>query len=74
MTWENVVRAQTDTYFESHVESDGLGAFEHYRDFPPAEEQQTQPKAPIADALYSWGIFDLTEPLTITKPDTGDRY
>ncbi|MFB6140120.1 MAG: DUF1214 domain-containing protein [Halosimplex sp.] len=74
VTWENVVRAQTDTYFESHVENDGLGAFKHYRDFPPIEEQRTQPKAPIADALYSWGIFDLAEPLTITKPDTCDRY
>ncbi|SEP12900.1 Protein of unknown function [Halogranum amylolyticum] len=74
VTWENVVRAQTDSYFESHVENEGLGAFKHYRDFPPIEEQQTQPKAPIADALYSWGIFDLTEPLTITKPDTEGRY
>ncbi|WP_255150093.1 DUF1214 domain-containing protein [Halorarius halobius] len=74
VTWENVVRAETDTYFQSHVGNDGLGAFKHYRDFPPIEEQQTQPKAPIADALYSWGIFDLTEPLTITKPDTEGRY
>ncbi len=26
------------------------------------------------DTLYSIGIFDLTTPVTITKPDTGDRF
>jgi hypothetical protein len=24
--------------------------------------------------MYSFGVFDLTTPLTITKPDTGDRF
>ena len=26
------------------------------------------------DTLYSFGVFDLTSPVTITKPDTGDRF
>jgi len=26
------------------------------------------------DTLYSAGVFDLTESVTVTKPDTGDRY
>jgi hypothetical protein len=26
------------------------------------------------DTLYSFGIFDLTEPVTIVKPDTGKRF
>jgi hypothetical protein len=26
------------------------------------------------DTMYSFGVFDLTTPLTITKPDTGDRF
>ncbi|WP_206025707.1 DUF1214 domain-containing protein [Rhodococcus sp. 14C212] len=26
------------------------------------------------DTLYSLGVFDLTEPVTITKPETGGRY
>jgi len=26
------------------------------------------------DTLYSAGVFDLTEPVTVTQPDTGDRY
>ncbi|QFU81831.1 DUF1214 domain-containing protein [Natronorubrum aibiense] len=74
VTWENFLRAQADDYFESHVEIDGFGEFKHYRDIPPIEEQVNQPKAPNHEVLYSWGIFDLTEPVTITKPDTGDRY
>jgi hypothetical protein len=32
------------------------------------------PRQPNRDTLYSVGLFDLNEPLTITKPDTGDRY
>lgn len=74
VTWENFLRAQADDYFESHVEIGGFGEFKHYRDIPPIEEQVNQPKAPNHEVLYSWGIFDLTEPVTITKPDTGDRY
>ena len=26
------------------------------------------------DTLYSMGIFDLSSPVTIIKPDTGDRF
>ena len=29
---------------------------------------------PNRDTLYSFGVFDLTEPVTITLPDSGDRY
>ncbi|MFC4542328.1 DUF1214 domain-containing protein [Halosolutus amylolyticus] len=74
VTWENFLRVQADDYFGSHVEIGGFGEFKHYRDIPPIEEQVNQPKAPNHEVLYSWGIFDLTEPVTITKPDTGDRY
>ena len=26
------------------------------------------------DTIYSFGVFDLTTPVTITKPDTGKRF
>jgi hypothetical protein len=72
VTYENYPRAQTDTYFRSYVELAGLGAFYHYRTPVPVEDQVVQYEN--RDVLPSVGIFDLTEPVTITKPDTGDRY
>jgi hypothetical protein len=72
VTWENYARAQTDTYFQSYVDLAGLGGFYHYRTPVPIDEQVVQYEN--RDVLPSIGIFDLTEPVTITKPDTGDRY
>ena len=72
VTWENYCRAQTDTYFESYVELAGLGEFYHYREPVPIDEQVVQFEN--RDVLPSIGIFDLTDPVTITKPDTGNRY
>ncbi len=70
--YTNYTRAQTDRYFESYAELGGFGEFYHYRTPIPIDEQVVAVEH--RDVLPSVGIFDLTEPVTIIKPDTGDRY
>lgn len=70
---DNVIRAETDTYFQKKVdEAGGIGRLNHNRTPPPVENQ------PIIrmnrDTLYSAGVFDLTEPVTLTMPDSGGRF
>ena len=65
-------RCSSPTYFESYVELGGLGTFYHYRTPVPVDEQVVQYEN--RDVLPSVGIFDLAEPVTITKPHTGGRY
>ena len=72
VTWENYTRAESDMYFQSYVELGGFGEFYYLRELTPIDEQNIIQKN--RDTLYSAGIFDLTEPVTVTKPDTGDRY
>ncbi|MFP8955778.1 DUF1214 domain-containing protein [Natrialbaceae archaeon A-CW3] len=70
--YTNYVRAQTDRYFKSYAELGGFGQLYHYRTPIPIDEQVVAVEH--RDVLPSVGIFDLTEPVTITKPNTGDRY
>ena len=72
VTWDTYVRAQTDTMFKSYVDDGAFGTFYNIRQPTPIDQQQVIRMN--RDTLYSMGIFDLTEPLTVTKPDTGDRY
>jgi len=72
VTWENFPRAQLHREMEHFVEQGGFGEFYHYRTLFPLDEQVEA--ATNRDTLYSVGVFDLTEPVTITKPDPGDRY
>lgn len=72
VTWENFPRAQFHIQMESYVEKGGFGELYHFRTLLPLDEQTEA--ASNRDTLYSLGFFDLTEPVTITKPDTGDRY
>ncbi|WP_458191077.1 DUF1214 domain-containing protein [Haladaptatus sp. NG-WS-4] len=70
--YTNFIRAQTDRYFKSYADLGGFGEFYHYRTPIPIDEQVVAVEH--RDVLPSIGIFDLTEPLIITKPDTGNRY
>ena len=70
--WDNYVRAQTDTMLKSYVDSGAFGKFTHLRQPTPIDQQNVIRMN--RDTLYSLGIFDLTNPVTITKPDTGDRF
>ncbi|WP_254533492.1 DUF1214 domain-containing protein [Natrinema gelatinilyticum] len=72
VTWENFPRAQIHLMMESIVEQGGFGEFYHYRTLVEPGVQLAA--LPNRDTFYSVGVFDLTEPVTITKPDTGDRY
>ncbi|WP_254532769.1 DUF1214 domain-containing protein [Natrinema gelatinilyticum] len=72
VTWENFPRSQLHGQMERFVEWGGFGEFYHYRTLLPLDKQVET--ASNRDTLYSIAVFDLTEPATITKPDTGDRY
>lgn len=72
VTWGNSPQAQIHLMMESIVEQGGFGEFYHYRTLVEPGVQLAA--LPNRDTFYSVGVFDLTEPTTITKPDTGDRY
>ncbi|WP_083898729.1 DUF1214 domain-containing protein [Natronococcus jeotgali] len=72
VTWENFPRSQIHLMMENIVEQGGFGEFYH---FPTIVGPEVRIAAlPNRDTIYSIGVFDLTEPVTITKPDTGDRH
>ena len=73
VTWENYPRANCHASFKATVENGGLGRLYHVRGLAPVGEVQLG-IGENRDTLYSLGVFDLTEPVTITKPDTGGRY
>jgi hypothetical protein len=72
VTWDNFVRAETDKYFKSYVQLGGIGNFYHIRKPTPIDAQKIIRMN--RDTLYSLLIVDLTSPVTITKPGTGDRF
>lgn len=72
VTWRNYTRAETDTYFKGYVAKGGFGKFFHTREVVPIDEQVVI--GMNRDTMYSLGIFDLTTPITITKPETDDRF
>jgi len=72
VTWENFPRSQIHLMMESIVEQGGFGEFYHYRTLVGPGVQLAA--LPNRDTFYSVGVFDLTEPVTITLPDSGDRY
>ncbi len=68
----NFVRAESDMTFDRYVKQDGFGKFVHIRQPVPIDKQDVIRMN--RDTLYSAGIFDLTEPVTITKPDSDGRF
>jgi hypothetical protein len=72
VTWDNWVRAESDKMFKSYADLGGFGKFFNIRKPTPIDAQKVIRMN--RDTLYSFGIFDLTTPVTITKPDTGDRF
>ncbi len=70
----NYVRAESDLQFKGYAEKyDAFGKFTHSRKPYDVKKQVTQ--SGNRDTLYSFGVFDLSKsPLTISLPDTGDRY
>jgi hypothetical protein len=73
VTADNYVRAETDYQFKTYIDKVGcFGKFFHNR-APYDVNKQTTVRA-NRDTLYSFGVFDLTSPVTITLPDPEGRY
>ncbi|MBA4709335.1 DUF1214 domain-containing protein [Aquitalea magnusonii] len=72
VTVDTFVRAETDRYFKQRVEQGAFGKFHHERG--PVDVDKQLVIRMNRDTPYSTGIFDLTQPLTIVKPDTGGRF
>ncbi|MGY5450352.1 DUF1214 domain-containing protein [Agarivorans sp. MS3-6] len=68
VTVDNFVRAETDMTFKRYETTGGFGKFAHIRQPTPLDKQDVIRMN--QDTLYSIGIFDLTTPVTITKPTT----
>ena len=67
VTWDTFVRAESDKYFKSYADLGGFGKFYNIRQPTPIDAQKVIRMN--RDTLYSFGVFDLTSPVTITKPD-----
>ena len=69
----NYVRAESDFQIKTYAETLGaFGTLVHQRDFYSVENQLTV--RVNRDTYYSFGLYDLTSPVTIIKPDPGDRF
>ncbi len=72
VTVDNFVRAETDLTLKRYVSQGAFGKFLHIRQMVPIDKQDVIRMN--RDTLYSVGIFDLTAPVTIIKPDPGTRF
>jgi len=70
--WGNYPRANCHASFQATVDEGGFGQLYNFRNITPVSEQLDVEAN--RDTIYSLGVFDLTEPVTITLPDSGDRY
>lgn len=73
VTIANYVRAESDFQMRGYIEKfDCFGRLAHVR--VPYDVHNQVTVRGNRDTLYSWGVFDLTSPLTVRLPDPGDRY
>ncbi len=72
VTVDNFVRAETDMTMARYVAQGGFARIMHLRQPVPLDKQDVIRMN--RDTLYSIGVFDLTSPVTITKPDPSDRF
>ena len=72
VTVDNFVRAETDLTLKRYVAQGGFGKVVHVRESAPIDKQDIIRMN--RDTLYSFGVFDLTTPVTITKPDSHGRF
>ena len=69
---DNFARAETDRTMQDYVDLGGFGKFYHTR-VPSPLDKQSVVRLNL-DTLYSFGVFDLNTPATISLPDSGDRF
>ncbi len=72
VTVDNFVRAETDLTFKRYVAQGAFGQLFHIRQPVPLDRQDVIRMN--RDTLYSIGVFDLTEPVTIVKPNPQGRF
>jgi hypothetical protein len=72
VTIDNYCRAETDGYLQKRADDGHFGRIKLLRE-PVTVDNQPVVRA-NRDTLYSYGVFDLTHPVTITMPDAGDRF
>ncbi|ODR83266.1 hypothetical protein BG842_09895 [Haladaptatus sp. W1] len=72
VTWANYPRANCHASFQSAADRGGFGQLYNVRNIAPVKDQLDVETN--RDTIYSYGVFDLTEPVTVTLPDSGDRY
>ena len=72
VTVDTFVRAETDRTMAAYVDQGGFGKFFHIRQPTPIDKQDVIRMQ--RDTLYSIGVFDLTNPVKITLPDSDGRY
>ncbi|BBX82456.1 DUF1214 domain-containing protein [Mycolicibacterium aubagnense] len=71
---DNFARAESDLYFSGIArDSGGAGSFLHHRELSPIDHQVVIRQN--RDTLYSAAVFDLDAgPVTVTLPNSGDRF
>jgi hypothetical protein len=72
VTVDNFVRAETDMTLSRYVKQGAFGKFLHIRQPTPIDKQDVVRMN--LDTLYSVGVFDLTTPVTIVKPESEGRF
>ncbi|TWT40623.1 hypothetical protein KOR42_49300 [Thalassoglobus neptunius] len=73
VTIKNYIRAESDVQMKGYAQkAGGVGKMFHMRE-PYSVENQTTIRG-NRDTLYSVGVFDLTMPVTITKPASPNRF
>jgi hypothetical protein len=73
VTAANYVRAESDFQMKGYIESfNCFGKFHHNRQPYDVDNQITI--RGNRDTLYSFGVWDLRSPVTVTLPDTKGRY
>ena len=69
----NYIRAESDMQFKGYAaKAGGVGKLRNFREVYSVENQTTI--RGNRDTLYSFGVFDLTSPVTIIKPTSPDRF
>jgi hypothetical protein len=72
VTVDNFVRAESDMIFSRYVKEGAFGQILNMREPTPIDRQDVIRMN--RDTIYAMGVFDLSEPVTIVKPDTGWRF
>jgi hypothetical protein len=72
VTVDNFIRAESDMTLSRYVKQGAFGKILNMREPTPIDRQDVIRMN--RDTIYSMGVFDLSKPVTIVKPDTGGRF